>query len=215
MRKRQDGLNPNQAAILKTIEAAVRRYGQAPTIREIGAAVDILSLSHVEYLLRGLEEQGYIVRERGKSHGIRLAYVPGVPILGRIAAGEPLDVYEETQHAQLDLGAHVRSAGSEDEYALVVRGDSMIEDHIFDGDYVLVRPAHDAPNNTIVVALRHDAATSSGAVTVKRFHREARPRRVRLQPANSALEPIIISAADWAREWEIQGIVTAIYRPCH
>src|SRR5579859_6647276 len=214
MRKRQDGLNPNQAAILKTIEAAVRRYGQAPTIREIGAAVDILSLSHVEYLLRGLEEQGYIVRERGKSHGIRLAYALGVPILGRIAAGEPLDVYEETQHAQLDLGAHVRSAGSADEYALVVRGDSMIEDHIFDGDYVLVRTARSAPDGAIVVAWHRDATTSAGAVTIKRFYRELRYRRVRLQPANDTLEPRYITAAEWDRDWEIQGIVTAVYRPC-
>ena len=91
----------------------------------------------------------------------------------------------------------------------------MIDDHIFDGDYVLVRPADDAVNGAIVVALHHDAITDAGAATVKRFYRELRYRRVRLQPANSVIEPILVPAAVWDHEWAIQGIVTAVYRPCH
>lgn len=213
MTTRRDGVKSRQAEVLREIEAAWRRDGRAPTIREIGAAVHISAPSHVEYVLRKLEEQGYITRDRG-ARGIRLAQTPGVPIVGRIAAGEPLDLFEEDRHEQLDLGTHVRAAG-EGEYALLVRGDSMIDDHIFDGDYVLVRPANDAINGAIVVALHHDATTEAGAATVKRFYRELRYRRVRLQPANDAVEPILIPAAEWKRGWEIQGIVTAVYRSCH
>jgi repressor LexA len=213
MKAYQNELTKREADVLKAIVTALRREGRAPTIREIGVAADIKSLSHVEYLLRRLEEMGQIERIPG-SRGIKLPEVPGVPIHGRIAAGEPLDLYDGG-YEHLDLGAHVRAVDTDDEYALRVRGDSMIEDHIFDGDYVLVRPARTAPDGAIVVALHKDAPTDAGAATVKRFYREPTRRRVRLQPANDALEPIFVSAAKWDREWEIQGVVTAIYRPCH
>ena len=214
MTTRRDGVKSRQAEVLREIEAAWRRDGRAPTIREIGAAVHISAPSHVEYVLRKLEEQGYITRDRG-ARGIRLAQTPGVPIVGRIAAGEPLDLFEDVHHEQLDLGAHARAADGEGEYALMVRGNSMIDDHIFDGDYVLVRPADDAVNGAIVVALHHDATTVAGAATVKRFYRELSYRRVRLQPANDAVEPILTPAAKWDSEWKIRGIVTAVYRPYH
>ena len=213
MKAHRDELRPREAKVLRAIEAALRRDGQAPTIREIGAAVRIASTSHVVYLLGRLEEKGHIEREHG-SRGIRLAHALGVPILGRIAAGEPLDLYAEDDQEQLDLGAHVRAAGPEGEYALMVRGDSMIDDHIYDGDFVLVHPAHSASDGAIVVAQRRDAVTGAGAATIKRFYLEQRHHRVRLQPANTALEPIFISTVEWGREWEIRGIVTAVYRPC-
>lgn len=213
MKARQNELSPRQADVLQAIEAAIRHDGRSPTLREIRTAAHISSLSHVEYLLGRLEEKGYIEREPG-SRGIRLTRSPGVPVHGQIAAGAPLDIYEDAGSEQLDLGAHVRAADAEGEYALRVRGDSMIEDHIFDGDFVLVRPTQAAADGDIVVALHRDATTHDGAATVKRFYREPRYRRVRLQPANSALEPIYIPSAEWNRAWQIQGIVTAVYRSC-
>lgn len=190
----------------------MRRDGRSPTIREIGAAVHIASTSHVVYLLSGLEKLGYITREPG-ARGIRLVQAPGIPILGRIAAGAPLDLFADGHREQLDFNVHVRAADVEGEYALLVRGNSMIEDHIFDGDYVLIRPAQEATNGAVVVALHGDATTDAGAATIKRFYRDQRHQRVRLQPANSALEDIVIPAAAWARDWRVQGIVTAIYHP--
>ena len=212
MKANRSELSLREAEVLQAIVKALRREGRAPTIREISVAARIKSLSHVEYLLRRLEERGQIERIPG-SRGIKLPEAPGVPIRGRIAAGEPLDLYEGG-YEHLDLGVHVRAVDTEGEYALRVRGDSMIEDHIFDGDYVLVRPAQTAPDGAIVVALHKDAPTDAGAATVKRLYREPARRRVRLQPANAALEPIFVSAAKWDREWKIQGVVTAIYRPC-
>src|SRR5579872_3091188 len=100
MNTRRDGVKSRQAEVLQAIETAWRRDERAPTIREIGAAVYISAPSHVEYLLRKLEEQGYITRGHG-ARGIRLAQTPGVPIVGRIAAGSPLDLFEEDRHEQL------------------------------------------------------------------------------------------------------------------
>lgn len=215
MNAHQSELRLREAKVLQAIVKSLRHEGRAPTIREIGETARIKSLSHVEYLLDRLEERGLIERIPG-SRGIRLSEPLGVPIRGHIAAGEPLDLYE-SGYEQLDLGVHVRSVDTEGEYALRVRGNSMIDDHIFDGDYVLVRPTptHTAPDGAIVVALHRDATTEAGAATVKRFYREPQYKRVRLQPANAALKPIYVSTAEWNSKWEIQGIVTAIYRPCH
>lgn len=213
MRAHQNHLTQPEAKVLEAITTALRREGRAPSIREISVAAKVKSLSHVEYLLRRLEEKEQIERIPG-SRGIRLLETPGIPILGRIAAGEKLDLYDGG-YEQLDLGAHVRAVDTDGEYALRVRGDSMIEDHIFDGDYLLVRRADTAPDGAIVVALHREATTEAGAATVKRLYREPARQRVRLQPANAALEPKFVSAAEWDREWRIQGIVTAVYRPCH
>jgi repressor LexA len=200
--------------MLQTIETSLLFDGRAPTIRELGAALDLRATSHVEYMLRKLEDQKLIKRSHdGSSRGIRLVQRPMIPFYGRIAAGAPLDLFEDGHFEHLDLGAHVRTGGSEGEYALLVRGDSMIDDRIFDGDYILVRPARTAPDGTIVVALDRGANTGAGAVTVKRIYREWQDQRVRLQPANAALDPRLIPADQWDGEWEIQGIVTAIYRP--
>jgi repressor LexA len=229
MSTRQDGLNSRLAAMLQKIETALLFDGRAPTIRELGESMNVRSTSYVSYLLRKLEDQRLIeCSHDGTSRGIRVVQKPpipvvqrprvptpilGIPILGRIAAGAPLDRFEDGHVEHLDLGAHVRAAESEDEYALEVRGDSMVDDRIFDGDYILVRPTRTAPDGAIVVALHRGASTGDGAATVKRFYLEWRYRRVRLQPANAALDPRYIPAAEWDRDWEIQGIVTAIYHP--
>jgi repressor LexA len=196
-----------QSRILDFIERYVRKEGRPPTNREIGAEVRILSTGHVDYHLTVLEKKGYIVRERKKSRGIRLAQQEpiGLPIHGTIAAGLPLDIYPDAQQQEtLDLGAHTR------EFVLRVRGNSMIDDQINDGDYVLVLPTESANNGEIIVATCMSSNGGIGAATLKRFYKE--DNGVRLQPANSEMEPIHISKKEWDADWKVQGRVTGVFR---
>lgn len=196
-----------QGKIYSFILQYTREYGRPPTNREIGKAVDVESTGHIDYHLTVLEKKGYIVRERKKSRGIRLAEdMRGLRIEGTIAAGAPLDIYPDTQQEALDLATHKR------EYVLQVRGRSMIEDHITDGDYVLVDRGSVINNGDIIVATHMTAGAESGAATLKRYYKEA--DRVRLQPANSEMAPLYVSLEEWNREWQIQGKVTAVYRRC-
>lgn len=216
-------LGRRQAEVLGAIEAYVRRHDRPPTVREIGHDAGIASTGHVAHVLAALERRGYLTCEHGVARGIHLTRAPGVPILGTIAAGVPLDLFDGGPPETLDLAAHVRGgarvrAGDGDaaggEFALLVRGDSMIEDGIRDGDYVLVQRATAAPEGAIVVAVHlASAGGERGAATLKRLQLDRRRARVLLCPANAALQPLAISAAEWEREWKVQGIVTAIYRP--
>lgn len=201
-------LSDPQAKIFAFIEKYTRVNGRPPTNREIGAAVSIASTGHVDYHLTVLEKKGYIIRERKKSRGIRLAQQeqPGLRIEGTIAAGVPLDIYASAQQETLDLGQHRR------EYVLQVRGQSMIEDHIADGDYVLIEKEAYINDGDIIVATRKTANGDGGAATLKRIYKER--DRIRLQPANAQMEPIYIPADEWNNEWEVQGKVTAVYRRC-
>ena len=194
-----------QAKILDFIETYTRKQGRPPTNREIGKQVNIDSTGHVDYHLTVLEKKGYILRERKKSRGIRLAQQEPIGLLmyGAIAAGQPLDIFTDDRE-RLDLGTHTR------EYVLEVRGDSMIEDGINNGDYVLVYPTESANDGEIIVATRITSNGANGAATLKRFYRES--DRIRLQPANATMDPIYISADEWDAEWAIQGRVTAVYR---
>ncbi len=184
-----------------------------PTNREIGRALNIASTGHVDYHLTMLEKKGWITRQSKKSRGIKLtrqaqAQTHGIRIMGAIAAGQPIDIYTE-QEQTLDVGRNVTD--SEDAYALVVKGRSMIEDHICDGDYVVIKPQSTCQNGDIVVAV-HMQEGISGSATLKRFFQEKEHDRVRLQPANSELEPILIPKSVWDREWQVQGKVVAIFR---
>ena len=201
--------------IMEAFVTEARRGQHTLTIRALGAALGGRVPSVIHHHLGNLEEQGLLSRVPGEVHGCwRLAHQPGVPILGTIAAGRPIASVAPSEREELDLGLHARSASPrEQEYALLVRGDSMIEDHIFDGDYVIVRPGDDAPDGAIVVAVQLHADGTEGAATVKRLQRESRLGEVWLEPANSTMEPIRIPAAEWNRSWRIQGTVTAIYRP--
>ena len=196
-----------QGEIYKVILQYAREHGRPPTNREIGKAVNVESTGHIDYHLTVLEKKGYIVRERKKSRGIRLAEdVRGLRIEGTIAAGAPLDIYPDSQQETLDLSAHTR------EYVLQVRGQSMIEDHIADGDFVLVEKDAAINNGDIIVATHLTAGMDGGAATLKRFYKET--DRVRLQPANSEMAPLYVSNDEWEHEWQIQGKVTAVYRRC-
>ena len=199
--------NP-QAKIFDFIERYTQQYGRPPTNREIGAAVHIDSTGHVDYHLTVLEKKGLIIRERRKARGIRLTSQEetGLRIEGTIAAGAPLDIFARDRQETLNLSAHQR------EYVLLVRGQSMIEDHIADGDFVLVDRHASYSDGDIIVATHKIADGDSGAATLKRIYKE--DDRIRLQPANSQMEPIYVPAEEWNSEWEVQGKVTAVYRRC-
>lgn len=201
-------LSDNQTRIYNFIEEYTRREGRPPTNREIGEAVGISSTGHVDYHLSVLEKKGLIQRERKKSRGIRIAQPQGrgLVIAGTIAAGQPLDISMTGTRQALDLSVHAR------EYVLLVRGDSMIEDHIADGDFVLVDRDAYIGDGDIIVATRKTGNGEAGAATLKRLYREA--EGVRLQPANAAMTPIWVDKREWDNEWEVQGKVTAVYRRC-
>ncbi len=193
------------------IEKYIRVEGMPPTNREIGRAMNIASTGHVDYHLTILQKKGMISRQEKKSRGIKLTKPSnGVPIAGTIAAGEPLDIFPLPEQT-VDVGSNL--VDSENAFALIVKGRSMIEDHICDGDYVVVKPQHTCQNGDIVVAV-HMQEGIEGSATLKRFFQEKEHDRVRLQPANSELDPILIPKTVWDREWQVQGKVVAIFRQC-
>ncbi len=199
-----------QRKIYDFIVDYVRTKGRPPTNREIGKAMNITSTGHVDYHLSILEKKGYITRQAKTSRGIELTRSPqGIPVMGRIAAGEPLDVFTEAEET-VDVG---RDLERENTYALIVKGRSMIEDHICDGDYVVIKRETDCQNGDIVVAV-HLPEGSSGSATLKRFFQEKELDRVRLQPANSEMDPLYVSKSEWDQEWQVQGKVVAIFRQC-
>jgi repressor LexA len=212
MRERNSSPSPRQAKILDFIRGYTRDHGYPPAIREIGSAVGISSTSVVDYHLRALEKSKVIRRDSDVSRGITLVEGDAdvtsrerairVPIMGQIAAGEPLDVLDAVED-QISLPPDLADEGC---YALRVRGQSMIDDHIDDGDLVVIRPQDTAPNGSIVVALVTDRDSERGAATLKRLYREQ--GRVRLQPANASLDPIYVSPDSLL----VQGVVRAIIR---
>jgi repressor LexA len=188
----------------------MKSEGMPPTNREIGRELQIASTGHVDYHLTMLEKKGLISRQPKKSRGIKLTKQnSGIPVMGTIAAGEPIDIFRDPS-ASVDLGNN-SLIDAENSYALIVRGRSMIEDHICDGDYVVIKPQSTCQNGDIVVAV-HMQEGESGSATLKRFFQEKEHDRVRLQPANSELEPILVPKSVWDREWQVQGKVVAIFR---
>lgn len=200
-------LSDIQRRIYNFIVDYSHREGRPPTNREIGAALSIQSTGHVDYHLGRLQKLGMIEREPRTSRGIRLrSRVRGLVVRGTIAAGSPLDIFAPPDQETLDLTVHSNG------YVLHVRGNSMIDDHINDGDYVLIDPQAYVGDGDIIVATHKSAEGEAGAATLKRIYKEA--NRVRLQPANSTMEPIFVGKGEWDREWEVQGKVTAMYRRC-
>jgi repressor LexA len=194
------------------IEKYIKTEGMPPTNREIGRAMNIASTGHVDYHLTILEKKSMISRQEKKSRGIKLTKpTSGVSIKGTIAAGQPLDIFPSEEQQTISIGNGLVDA--ENAFALVVKGRSMIEDHICDGDYVVVKPQSTCQNGDIVVAV-HMQEGIEGSATLKRFFQEKEHDRVRLQPANSELDPILIPRNIWDREWQVQGKVVAIFRQC-
>ncbi len=210
-------LTERQRQALDFISQCLRERGYPPTLREIGRHMGIRSTNGVNDHLKALERKGYLVREGLKSRALRpvdasggpAANTPGgdqeveIAILGRVAAGAPILAEENvTDRVRIDrmlLGAH----DGREVFGLVVEGDSMIEDGIFDGDYIFVRKQATASPGDIIVAL------IEGEATCKRFFPEG--DRIRLQPANSAMEPIYVRREDF-RDVGILGKVVGVYR---
>lgn len=205
-----------QRRMYEFIVEYMRREKMPPTNREIGHEMQIASTGHVDYHLTMLEKKGLIERQPKKSRGIKLVKEsaispnPGIRIMGTIAAGQPIDIFDDVTQT-LEIGSEL--VESENCYALVVKGRSMIEEHICDGDYVVIKPQTTCQNGDIVVAV-HMQEGVSGSATLKRFFQEKDHDRVRLQPANVELDPILIPKSEWDREWQVQGKVVAIFRHC-
>lgn len=202
-------LTRRQQAIFDFIAGIIRRRGAPPTIREIMDEFDINSTNGVRTTLAALEKKGHIRRHPRLSRGIELVGGPflsdhqtvEVPVLGRVAAGSPIlaeENVEETIHVDPSLAPASGRA-----FALRVRGDSMVEAGILDGDVVVARQQETADRGDIVVALLDDEAT------VKRF--DPVPGAVRLLPENPAYEPIVLSG-DEGTELRIAGKVVGLMR---
>lgn len=198
-----------QSKIYKFIVHTIETEGLPPTNREIGRALEISSTGHIEHHLRMLVKKGWIIKLQGKGRGIKLTKRPGIPLKGTIAAGRPLDIYPDAPHL-LEVVDHSFTQRGEI-YALLVRGESMIEDHICDGDYVVIQPEASYQNGDIVVAT-HLQGGEGGSATLKRLFQEA--DGMRLQPANTEMKPICIPKSIWDHEWKVQGKVIAIHRRC-
>ena len=183
----------------------VDRHGYPPTVREIGEAVGLASPSTVHAHLANLERAGLLRRDPTKPRALELmgreaaaeATLPKLPLLGQIAAGAPLLADENVEDA-IAVPETLRG-----DFLLRVKGESMIDAGILDGDIVVVQRAQDARNGEIVVALAGDDESADEA-TVKTFYRER--GRIRLQPENSALDPI------YAAHVEILGKVVGVFR---
>jgi repressor LexA len=193
-----------QKTIYDFICDTVASRGIPPSIREIGVRFGIRSTNGVNKHLDALERAGLIARERGKARGIavagRMPSPVSAPLLGRVAAGVPLLSPEHREREiAVDPGLFSLSA-SQRIFALTVRGESMIEAHILDGDTVVVREQTTAENGDIVVVL------VDGEATVKRFRREG--ERVRLQPENRGMAPIIVDP----RDLQVLGRVVGVMR---
>ena len=201
-----------QRKMYDCIVRSIQTEGMPPTNRELGRELGIFSTGHVDHHLNELEKKGWITRIPGKSRGIKLSQrATGIPVKGAIAAGVPLDIYPDAPSL---LRVDDSWTQVEESYALLVRGNSMIEDYICDGDYVIIQPASTCHDGDIVV-VTHLQGAVNGSATLKRFFLEREHERVRLQPSNPQMEPIFVSKGEWDREWSVQGKVIAILRDYH
>jgi repressor LexA len=196
-------LTKRQKEIFDFIRNYASKTGYPPTVREIGKAVGLHSSSTVHAHLANLEKIGLLRRDPTKPRAIellvdrakRVIRGPGLPLVGEVAAGEPV-LAEENIEEYLELPSII--GGEEGDYILRVKGDSMKDAGILEGDYVVVQQSDSARNGEIVVALIEEEAT------VKRFYREK--DRVRLQPANKAYKPIR------TRDAKVVGRVVGVFR---
>lgn len=210
-------LTERQREILAFIVKETESRGFPPTIREIGEHMDIRSTNGVNDHLKALERKGYLNRGEQQSRSLvptkrarlllglgarRDSGMVDVPLLGKVAAGAPLLAQENVEDS-VRIDSFLLGGAGREVFALRVKGQSMIEDGIHDGDYLFVRKAPSAQPGDIVVALIEDEAT------VKRYYPEA--DRIRFQPANAAMQPIYVSKADF-RSTMILGLVVGVYR---
>ena len=191
-------LTARQRAIYEFLKDKILNRGYGPTVREIGSQFGIRSPNGVMCHLKALEKKGLITREPHMSRAIQLTESPearmSLPLAGQIAAGSPVLAVEEDD--RIDFS---RMFDSDEHFCLRVKGDSMIEDQISDGDYVVVKKQDSCRDGEIVVAL-----VDGQDATLKRFYRES--NRIRLEPANSTMKPIYSDNVD------IMGVVIGVVR---
>ena len=212
MKRGSEELNKREKAILQFIEKQINDKGYPPSVREIGKAVGLSSTATVHTYLAKLKEKGYIAKEDQKGRTLRLIKggasdkdkkkdfytskeLVEVPVIGKITAGQPILAVENVTDT---FPIPIDFVGNSESFMLTVRGESMIEAGILDGDYILVKKQNTANNGEIVVALIEDEAT------VKTFYKEE--DHIRLQPENSTMDPIIVPNC------KILGKVAGVFR---
>jgi len=227
-------LTDRQRAVLDYIETSIQDRGYPPTLREIGNHLGIRSTNGVNDHLRALERKGYLTREDMKSRTLRLVRSPAgdaleaavplartpandsdpsddylddldiveIPIVGRVAAGSLTEAIEHPEDS-VRVDRMLLGRAGRDVFGLRIQGESMIEAGIHNGDFVFVRKQIDARRGEIVIALVGNDATC------KYYYPEA--DHIRLEPANSAMKPIIVPASDW-RNTQLLGVVVGVYR---
>ncbi|MCB2156504.1 transcriptional repressor LexA [bacterium] len=207
-------LTRRQREVFEFIRGFIDENGYSPSLEEVAKGLDLSSLATVHKHLTNLSEKGMIRRHWNRGRGIEICSDLGqpsmvsmeleacyaIPIRGTVAAGEPLDVEEDLTERLSVPSDLVRNA--EQTFVLRVRGDSMIDEGICEGDFIICERRSEARNGQVVVAL-----VGGHETTVKKFYRES-PSEVRLQPANPYMAPIYVKAADVA----IQGVVIGLVR---
>jgi len=221
----RDSLTDRQKEVLELISRSIDQRGYPPTLREIGEQMGIKSTNGVNDHLKALEKKGYLAREDLKSRALRPlrgrdgagaapaapAAAPAfladelveIPIVGRVAAGLPLLAVENVEDTVKVDKFFLGNSREHEVFALRVKGNSMIEDGIHDGDFIFVKKSFTADKGDIVVALIEDEAT------VKRFYPEGDV--IRFQPANAAMQPILVKKKDF-KSVNLIGVVVGVYR---
>ncbi|MBX9723780.1 MAG: transcriptional repressor LexA [Candidatus Obscuribacterales bacterium] len=215
-----ESLPPRQKEVVRLIVELTEEHGYPPTLAELAKSMGLRNRMTVHQHVAALKKKGIVKWEPGLNRSLRvidsvevsrnpidedddvvedeIATPPvGIPFAGTIAAGRPIDAVHQDEYLEID--SQYTGGGC---FALKVKGDSMIEDGIHDGDYVIIKPEPSPKQGEIVVALLED-----GSATLKRFFKEK--NRFRLQPANSEMEPIYV---DSLNDLQIQGIVVALFR---
>jgi repressor LexA len=196
-------LTKRQREILDFLQDYIQRHGYAPSLEEIGRRFDLSSLATVHKHLTNLQEKGFIRRSWNRSRSVELLAAPSgqraveLPLLGYVAAGAPIEAVPSSE--TIAVPEHL--TGRRESYVLRVRGDSMIDEQIRDGDFVVVEDRHSADNGEMVIAL-----VGGQDVTLKKFYREN--GRIRLQPANPSMEPMYFDPS----LVQVQGVVVGIMR---
>lgn len=218
-------LTDRQKEVLDFIQESITGRGYPPTLREIGERMGIRSTNGVNDHLKALEKKGYLAREDLKSRALRPLKFPPVPrghgsvssvtpatladdtvevpLVGRVAAGQPLLAVENVEDTVRVDRFFLGTTPAREVFALRVKGESMIEDGIHDGDFIFVRKSLAAERGDIVVALIEDEAT------VKRYYPEGDV--IRFQPANAAMQPIMVKRRDF-KSVNLIGVVVGVYR---
>jgi repressor LexA len=195
-------LTERQKEIYEFIREKIETRGYGPTVREIGEGFEIKSPNGVMCHLKALEKKGLITREEHAARAIKLVDhrrpAQGLPFLGAVAAGTPIQASDQNERLEVD-----QMFSGPNRFVLEVHGNSMIDSHIQDGDYVVIQHQEVASNGTRVVAM------IDNEVTLKRFYKEK--DFIRLEPDNEAMDPIIV---DSSRDARVLGVLVGVLRKC-